>query len=348
MPHPHLTRVLVTVASGTLGYVLIVFGQQRAPAGRDSMRKVIVSGGNGFIGSSLILSLLAKGIEVHAIVNENHQRLDAILPGECIHVLRDGIGSVVEIVTRVVPDAIFHLAAVYAEPVSSGSVLRMIDGNLTLGACLLFAVVQCSPQPVFINTGTYWQFDPNSTYSPNTLYAATKHAFQDILLFYRERRGVRSVTLVLYDTFGENDTRPKIWHRITNAIPGEALRLSPGDQTIHLIHIDDTVGAFFQAAELLHEHSAMEPLYSLSSTSPVKLRTLVEELNAKGNLKLDLRWGAAPYWEGQVLVPWVGKALPGWNPEVEILPALLSMAAARKRSSDALTVGANKAGGPPS
>ena len=59
------------------------------------MRKVIVSGGNGFIGSSLILSLLAKGIEVHAIVNENHQRLDAILPGECIHVLRDGIGSVV-------------------------------------------------------------------------------------------------------------------------------------------------------------------------------------------------------------------------------------------------------------
>lgn len=310
------------------------------------MRKVIVSGGNGFIGSSLILCLIAKGIEVHAIVNENHQRLDAILPGDCIHVLRDGIGSVVEIVTHVVPDAIFHLAAVYTEPVSARSVLRMIDGNLALGACLVFAATQCSPQPVFINTGTYWQFDPNSTYSPNTLYAATKHAFQDILLFYRERRAVRSVSLVLYDTFGENDTRSKIWHRVTNAIPGETLRLSPGDQTIHLIHIDDTVSAFFQAAELLQEHSAMEPLYSLSSPAPFKLRTLVEELNAKGNLNLDLHWGELPYWEGQVLVPWVGKTLPGWYPKVEILPALLRMAAERKRSSDALSDGANNVGGP--
>jgi nucleoside-diphosphate-sugar epimerase len=309
------------------------------------MRKVIVSGGNGFIGSSLILSLLAKGIEVHAIVNENHQRLDAILPGECIHVLRDGIGSVVEIVTRVVPDAIFHLAAVYTEPVSARSVLRMIDGNLTLGSCLVFAATQCSPQPVFINTGTYWQFDPNSTYSPNTLYAATKHAFQDILLFYRERRGVCSVSLILYDTFGENDTRPKLWHRITNAIPGETVRLSPGDQTIHLIHIDDTVSAFFRAAELLQEHSAMEPIYSLSSPTPVKLRVLVEELNAKGNLALDLQWGAVPYWEGQVLEPWVGKVLPGWTPQIEVLPALLRMAASRKHSNDASFSGAIKVGG---
>jgi nucleoside-diphosphate-sugar epimerase len=98
------------------------------------MRKVIVSGGNGYIGSSLVSCLTSKGVEVHAIVNENHQRLDAILPAECIHVLRDGVGTAVEIVTRVNPDTIFHLAAVYAEPVSAGCVLSMIDGNLTLGA----------------------------------------------------------------------------------------------------------------------------------------------------------------------------------------------------------------------
>lgn len=255
------------------------------------MRKVIVSGGNGFIGSSLIRCLLAKGVEVHAIVNENHQRLDTILPEECIHLLRGGAGSAVEIVARVEPDTIFHLAAVYAEPVSAHDVLSMIDGNLTLGACLLFAATQCSQQPVFVNTGTYWQFDSNSAYTPNTLYAATKQAFQDILHFYRERFGVRSVTLVLYDTFGENDTRPKLWHRITTALPGESLRLSPGDQTIHLIHIDDTVNAFTRAAELLHDHAAIGPCYSVSSPKPVKLRALVEELNAKGKLALDLQWG---------------------------------------------------------
>ena len=309
------------------------------------MRKVIVSGGNGFIGSSLIRCLLSKGIVVHAIVNENHQRLDAILPEECIHILRGGAGSVVEIVTRVEPDTIFHLAAVYAEPVSARGVLSMINGNLTLGACLLFAATQCSQQPVFVNTGTYWQFDLNSAYSPNTLYAATKHAFQDILHFYRERFGVRSVTLILYDTFGENDTRPKLWHRITTALPGESLRLSPGDQTIHLIHIDDTVSAFFRAAELLHDHSAIGPRYSVSSPKPVKLRSLVEELNTEGNLALDLQWGALPYWEGQILEPWVGETLPGWAPKVEILPALMCMSAARNRTSVAPKIVATRVEG---
>lgn len=290
------------------------------------MRRAIVTGGNGFIGSSLVKHLISQGTEVHAIVNENHQRLDAMLPPEQIHVLQDGIGAAVGIVTNVQPDAIFHLAAVYAEPVSANCVLSMINGNLTLGACLLFAATQCDLQPIFVNTGTYWQFDAKSRYSPNTLYAATKHAFQDLLHFYRERLGLRSVSLMLYDTFGEADTRSKLWRRLTTAPHGTPVRLSPGEQTIYLVHIDDTVAAFDKAAELLQTGYPLRPLYSVASREPVKLRTLVEELNSRGGLGLDLQWGAMPYWPGQVLEPWVADSLPGWTPQVEVLPALLRMA----------------------
>jgi nucleoside-diphosphate-sugar epimerase len=296
------------------------------------MRRAVVTGGNGFIGSSLIEKLVQSGVEVHALVNENHQRLDLILPSDCIHVLKDGVISAVELVTRIEPDTIFHLAAVYAEPVSAGCILSMIDGNLTLGACLLFAATQCRQRPVFINTGTYWQFGLNSSYSPNTLYAATKHAFQDLLQFYRDRLGIASVTLVLYDTFGEADTRPKLWHRLTTARAGEVFRLSAGEQTIHLIHIDDTVEAFFRGAELLHGSSPLKSIYSVPSASPVRLRDLVEDLNASGQLGLDLQWGAVPYWHGQVFEPWVGDVLPGWLARIEVLPALLRMARGKSPS----------------
>jgi nucleoside-diphosphate-sugar epimerase len=236
------------------------------------------------------------------------------------------MGSTVDIVAKLEPDTIFHLAAVYAEPISAQSVLSMIDGNLTLGACLLFAATQCRKLPVFINTGTYWQFDKDFTYSPNTLYAATKHAFQDLLLFYRNRLGIASVTLVLYDTFGETDTRPKLWHRLTTASAGDVFRLSAGEQMIHLIHIDDTVNAFFRAAELLHDSYPVGPIYSVPSPNPVKLRFLVEALNSTGMLGLDLQWGTVPYWHGQIFEPWVGEVLPGWTAKVEVLPALLHMA----------------------
>ncbi len=197
------------------------------PLERIFLPKVVVSGGNGYIGSSLISRLISRGTEVHAIVNENHQRLDTLLSPEYIHVLRDGIGSAVEIVTRVQPETIFHLAAVYAEPVSAENVLSMIDGNLTLGTCLLFAAAQCDRQPTFVNTGTYWQFDSSSRYSPNTLYAATKHAFQDLLAFYRQRFRIRSTSLILYDTFGETDTRPKLWRSLTTAPPAPACVCPP-------------------------------------------------------------------------------------------------------------------------
>jgi nucleoside-diphosphate-sugar epimerase len=220
----------------------------------------------------------------------------------------------------------------------------MIDGNLTLGACLLFAATQCTSQPVFVNTGTYWQFDATSGYSPNTLYAATKHAFQDLLVFYRKRLGIRSVSLVLYDTFGEDDTRPKLWHRLTTLPCGGSVRLSPGDQTIHLIHIDDTIQAFLRAAELLHDDCPIDPIYCVSSPTPVALRDLVEELNAKGGLALDLQWGALPYWEGQVIEPWVGEILPGWTPQVQVMPALLRMANRTRGSQNDGSTDAKRAG----
>jgi nucleoside-diphosphate-sugar epimerase len=300
------------------------------------MRRAIVSGGNGFIGSSLIGQLVKMGVQVHALVNENHQRLDPILPPENIHVLKDGLNSAVELISRVQPDTIFHLAAVYAEPVSTKCVLSMVDGNLTLGVCMLFAASQMEDKPVFVNTGTYWQFDADSNYSPNTLYAATKHAFQNLLHFYRTRFGVASTTLVLYDTFGEADTRPKLWHRLTLAAPGETVLLSEGEQIIHLIHVEDTVEAFLRAAELLHEGGLLNPIYSVSSPTPRTLRSLVESLNDAGGLNLDLKWGALPYWDGQVFDPWVGEVLPGWEPRAEVLPALLRMIERRRPSATAV------------
>jgi nucleoside-diphosphate-sugar epimerase len=291
----------------------------------EAIRKVVVSGGNGFIGSSLVRRLVGRGIEVHALANENHQRLDRMLPSQQIHVVTGDASQASEFVLAIQPDVIFHLAAVYSEPHSIECIQSMIQGNMLLGVSMLFAASRCDRVPAFINTGTYWQFGATGAYAPNTLYAATKQAFQDILQFYRTRLPVRSTTLMLYDTFGPSDQRPKLWNRLAAATRGQHIPLSPGDQTIQLVHIEDTVDAFLQAAIALHRGDRLDEVYAVRPEWCPTLRELVDRFNQASGLELDLGWGELPYWEGQVFTPWRGATLPGWSVRRDVVQDLLAL-----------------------
>jgi len=289
------------------------------------IKKAVITGGNGFVGSSLVARLVKMGVEVHALANENHQKLDALLPPNQIHELLTGAQSAAEVVLKVEPDSIFHLAAVYAEPTSVDSALSMIQGNFTLGTCLLHASTEIANRPVFVNTGTYWQFDEQGKYEPNTLYAATKQAFQDILVFYHRRMGVRSTSLALYDTFGPQDDRGKLWQKLTTSPTGSKISLSSGVQRLQLVHIDDVIDAFIHATQLLRTNSEVEEIYAVRGEEFLTLRDFVEEYNRRTGNGLTLGWGEHPAWEGQIFSPWRGNCLPGWTPALDPMNALLSM-----------------------
>jgi nucleoside-diphosphate-sugar epimerase len=297
-------------------------------------RRVLITSGNGFLGSHLIDRLVRRGVTVHAIANTNHQRLDTLLPPEQIHILRSDPYSASELVTRLQPNAIFHLAAVYAEPISIECIASMFSGNLSLGAALLYGVSQCKRPAVFLNTGTYWQFSETGEYSPNTVYASTKQAFQYLLTFYARKGDVSATTLVLYDTFGEGDTRSKLWSMLIESPSGATIPLSAGEQLIELVHQSDIVDAFMHAADLLLAQHPLEAVYSLRSGVSVRLKDLILGLNERSQLGLTLDWAAPPYWEGQVLRPWQGPMLPGWQPQVDVLDELVAMAARRRFEKD--------------
>lgn len=291
------------------------------------MQRVIMTGGNGFIGSHLAANLVASGVEVHAIANENQQRLASLLPPRQIHVLGASPYEAADLVCRLQPDTIFHLAAVYAEPQTIDCIAGMVEGNLALGTALLFGASRCDRPAAFINTGTFWQFSETGAYAPNTVYAATKQAFQDILFFYEQKRFVSAVTLILYDTFGAGDTRAKLWASLLRQSPGASVPLSEGHQLLELVAIDDVVRAFTHAAHLLAAGHPLDPIYAIRSGRSVTLKQMVLDLNRRADLNLDLQWGANPYWEGQVFTPWQGPMLPGWAPEVDVLEEMLRLAA---------------------
>jgi len=94
--------------------------------------------------------------------------------------------------------------------------------------------------------------------------------------------------------------------------------MSPGEQLLELVYIDDVVNAFITAAKRLFDGKVQtHERYAVSSGQPIRLRELVEMYQHVTGRNLEIAWGGHPYREREVMIPWSrGERLPGWEPVI--------------------------------
>src|SRR5712691_1856623 len=173
-----------------------------------TMQRVLISGATGFVGRHLVRHLAKSGVAVGCIVRD---KSDAATLGEAAAVLphHGSTEELHDIVRRFAPQCIVHLASYFVAEHQPQDVAPLIGANLLFATQLADAAAAAGVEH-FINTGTAWQHYEGEAYNPVCLYAATKQAFDDILRYYRERFGMRVVTLELSDTYGPADLRKKL------------------------------------------------------------------------------------------------------------------------------------------
>ena len=285
-------------------------------------RRALVTGVSGFIGSHLARRLLAAGWEVHVVVRAG-SRVDAP-PAVVRHVHDGSTRGMVDLVARAQPTVVFHLASCFLAQHRPEDIETLVASNLLFSTQLVEAMV-ANHVDYLINTGTSWQHYEDSEYRPVNLYAATKQAFEDILAYYIDAHGLRTVTLALFDTYGPGDPRQKLVSLLwKTALTQEPLSMSPGQQLIDIVHVDDVVEAFVLAAGELLKLEKGHVRYGVSSGSPRRLIDLVADFEKTTGLKLPITWGGRPYRPREVMVPWTQYAsVPGWKPKVSFETALL-------------------------
>ncbi|MCS5609238.1 MAG: NAD(P)-dependent oxidoreductase, partial [Candidatus Poribacteria bacterium] len=186
---------------------------------------------------------------------------------------------------------------------------QLVEGMSVNGVCLL------------INVGTSWQHYAGADYNPVNLYAATKQAFRSLLSFYLETSDLRVINLELFDTFGPNDRRHKLFNLLNRLrVTGDTISMSPGYQYLDPIYIDDVCDAFLVALKRLNSDQVKRSkTYSVCSEEPIQLRELVKIYENVSNTKLNVEWGGRPYRAREVMQPWSeGVTLPGWSPKVSL------------------------------
>ncbi len=280
-----------------------------------SSNRALVTGATGYLGLALTADLHARGWDVHALTRpaSSRARLAHILPLDRIYPSAIAPEATADVVERLKPAAIFHLAATGRIAHGVADIVPMIEANFALGAAV--AEVAAASSTALLVAGSYWEYGEAGTGGPNSLYAATKRALDPLLAYYGERRGLRWTKLVLHDIYGPDDWRRRLVTQLIEAAEtGTAIELTEGLQEIEPLHVDDASGAFVQAAEVLLEGRTLPRVVGIGGGERVTLRALATLIEVATGRGIDARWGARPYPEGQIFKPAELPRLPSWQP----------------------------------
>jgi nucleoside-diphosphate-sugar epimerase len=289
-------------------------------------KKIILSGATGFVGQNLCAHLLKSGYEVHAIVRAGSNIEVFNYSSSKFHIYKfDGsLISLIEFFKKTGADCVIHLASNFIAEHKNTDVSGLIESNIVFGTFLLEAML-ASGTKNFINTGTSWQHYHGNSYNPVCLYAATKQAFESLIEYYVQAEGFKVITLKLFDTYGETDTRPKLINLLHKfADERTELKMSAGEQELSLVHIEDVNNGYMIAMKRLFETEGYtNEDYAIKAKRSYKLKEVILIFEEITNKKVNVIWGGRPYRKREVMEVWdTNKLLPNWDPKISLYEGL--------------------------
>jgi len=218
--------------------------------------KVLITGGNGFIGSHLGEQLLSRGHTVSILDREfgpNTQNL------ECEKVVGDIRDP--EIVASVVKgkDAVFHLAAVSRVVWGQDDPLTCWHTNVQGTVNVLEACRRSKPEPcIFYASSREVYGEPRDfpvaeshPKNPKSTYGMSKLCAENACLSYWRNYKLRTIILRFSNVYGSwRDQLDRVTPNFAlRALRGEDLVVQGGDQTLDFTFIDDVVAGILRTHE---------------------------------------------------------------------------------------------------
>ena len=213
----------------------------------------VVTGVTGYIGRHLCNRLVEMGAEVHALVRSLKSPRTDVPDGVVVWPWTGAFSDVASLFREIGSrnPVVVHLAAqtTLNYPHKDEELNSLVEANFTLGLCLLEAAGTFGCKKL-INTGSYWQYSQGPLPCSNSIYAATKNAFDQLVNYYVLQRKFVVITLVLTDVYGPNDLPGKVLNQlIRHDQMDQDFEVTFGGQKLNFVHIDDVVDAYVLSAQ---------------------------------------------------------------------------------------------------
>lgn len=277
------------------------------------MKRCLVTGATGFIGSNLVKRLVEEGYDVYALIRPNScSGIERLKDAKEVKYIVSNPKDIFNKYELPQLDVCFNLAA-YGVNYDNQDVYEMIDGNIKY-LMEVIDFVSKNNTKLLVHTGSCFEYglgkegisiSEDSRLKPQSLYSASKTAATVLGNIYAKNKNVNMITLRPFGVYGPGEAEYRfIPQLIKAALNNEELYMTEGEQIRDYLYIDDLVDVYIKISN--SPKIERYGIYNVCSGKAIKIKEFIDiicELTQcnKGNFKLgklDYRKDEVMYFVG--------------------------------------------------
>lgn len=265
------------------------------------MKKIIVTGATGCVGSAVVRRALAQEIEVTCIVHEGSKRLPNLPQDDKVRIAECNLSNYGSFNLDGEFDAFIHMAWEKTFGASRDDAeVQARNIRYTLDACQLAKRCGCQ---VFVGAGSQSEYGvqsvdltPDLPVNPESGYGIAKFAAGKLSAMLCKSLGIRQNWVRILSVYGPNDGENTLISYVVRELKaGRSPELTKCEQTWDYLYADDAADAILAIAE----KGVDGKVYPLGSGKGRKLSEYIEDIRNMINPSVELLYGTKDYYPHQ-------------------------------------------------
>ncbi len=270
------------------------------------MKKILLTGGSGFIGSEILNELSNENIFYVILRKNNHKIKQNNKIKKLIYKNFDDLNRKLK---KIKIDIVIHCATHYVKNHKYDDLAKLVNSNVLFGNVILENLKKMNVKK-FIYFSTVWENYDGIKNNFFNLYASYKKSFKNLITYYKKLYPkIIFLNLNLSDTFGVNDKRLKIVNILKrNLKEKRKIKIISKNLFLNLLNVKDVVNAVKILIKKKHNSSD----YNIINNKNYSIFEIIYQVNKKSYKKIEVDWASNEVLKNKFFKL---KKLKEWKPE---------------------------------